>query len=154
MLIIILLVVIITILVPWVLGLLVAAAAVYGAWVLIVASLGAGALLLSIVFLAVRAVFFPKKTPADALAVSNKEFNRKYVEQAKKEGLAREVSGASANDQPEKLSTCSEKELAKAPAPYSPRMITCSHCVESIPKYTLWCPKCGKDPKLIRKPII
>lgn len=152
--IVILLLVIIFILAPWLIGVVVGIAALYGVWVIFAAGLAAAALLLIGAALGFRALFFPKKTRADALAASNKEFNRKYVEQAEKERLARVEIEIAVMDQAKKLLDDTKKVSAKAPAPRSARMITCPHCTESIPKYGLWCPRCGKDPRSEPKPII
>jgi uncharacterized protein (DUF58 family) len=138
------------ILAPWLLvpiiALVAALVAAYGT--LMIFALG----LLVVAGIALLFVRKPK-TLEDSLRERNKEFNRKYMEQAKKESPEREEGEVAAKGQAEKL-VATEKELTNEPTSRSPRMIKCPHCAESISKYGLWCPKCGKDPKLIRKPTI
>lgn len=145
------LILIAVILAPWLLvpmiALVAALVAAYGAFMMI--ALG----LLIVVGIALLFARNPK-TLEDSLRERNKEFNRKYMEQAKKESLAREEGEVAGKGQTEKLTAYTEKEPTKEPTPHSPRMIKCPNCAESISKYGLWCPKCGKDPKLIRKPTI
>ena len=146
--IVILLVVIIFILAPWLIGVVVAMAAAYGVWVMFIAAAAAALLVLLGIAFIVRALFFPKKTAGDLLAVKNKEFNRRYMEQAAAERQLRgpvETSGQTV----EAPTTDLEARCTTVKAVHSPLMIVCPHCTESIPKYGLWCPACGKDPKLI-----
>lgn len=145
----ILLLVIIFLLAPWLVGVVLAAAAVYGAWVLVVAVAGAAALVILGIALAGRALFFPKKTAGDVLAEKNKEFNRKYMEQANAENNVRGRQAATTNSE-RVISGDVEKKTVAVKVLHSPRMINCPHCTESIPRHSLWCPACGKDPKLIR----
>lgn len=146
--IVILLVVIIFILAPWLISVVVAMAAIYGVWVMFIAAIAAALLVLLGIFFTVRALFFPKKTAGDLLAVKNKEFNRRYMEQAAAERRLREQEET---DRDEGNGSTDERDAVVIPATaaHSPRMISCPHCTESIPKYGLWCPACGKDPKLI-----
>lgn len=145
------LILIAVILAPW---LLVPMAAVVAALVAAYGTLMMIALgLLVVAGIALLFVRKPK-TLENSLRERNKELNRKYMEQAKKESPEREEGEVAAKGQAEKLAAYTEKELTNEPTSHSPRMIKCPHCAESISKYGLWCPKCGKDPKLIRKPTI
>lgn len=143
------LILILVVLAPWLLVPIIALFAAfftaYGA--LMVVALG----LLVVVGIALLLIRKPK-TSEESLRDRNKEFNRKYREQAKKDELAREGREAASMGQTENCVTHVEVELPKEPAPHSSRMVKCPHCEEPISKHGLWCPKCGKDPKLIQKP--
>jgi hypothetical protein len=98
--IVVLLVIIILILAPWMLGVLVAAAALYGTWVLIVAGVSVVALVAILIALGIRMLFFPPETAADRLAARNREFNRKCMQEARQRrekaaSLAGDASDAS-----------------------------------------------------------
>lgn len=141
------LILILVVLAPWLLvpitALVAALVTAYGLFLMVALGL--------LVVVGIALLFIRKpKTSGESLRDRNKEFNRKYIEQAKKDDLARERRETAAGDKTENLATPVEKDLLKKPAPHSPRMIKCPHCEESIPKYGLWCPKCGKDPKLIQ----
>lgn len=96
------LIVILVVLAPWLLGVAAFLIAAYGVWVLVSAAVVALAMLVAVAIFLPLALLRRNETP-DPLAVANKEFNRKYMEQANLDREVREADEAAAKDQAEKL---------------------------------------------------
>lgn len=96
------LIVILVVLAPWLLGVAAFLIAAYGVWVLVSAAVVAIAMLVVVVIFLPLA-FLRRNEAPDPLAAANKEFNRKYREQANLDREVREADEAAAKDQAEKL---------------------------------------------------
>lgn len=134
------LIIIAVVLAPWLIGVVVALAALYGAW-LVVAGVASAVLLIVAVlfFIGGNAVFgalmrdSSKSRINDQIWEANKIFAEK--ERLKKLEAAAELQRI---------------QEASARAEASGTMIHCPHCDGLISKHGLFCPHCGNDPKLIR----
>lgn len=96
------LIIIALVLAPWLFGVAAFLLAAYGAWVLVSAVVVSLVMLVALVILLPLA-FVRRNEDPDPLAEFNKEFNRKYMEQAKLDRVVREADEAAARDQAEKL---------------------------------------------------